>query len=274
MIHVSKTKMFNFNLYKVNKIKPFLAFLVLVIFFSCEDNGNNLSERQIQLNLLNRNKDLWEGQNINQYKLDQSKVCYCYFGDVGNDWSIEIKNAPDQFILFNNNQVNALPDFALSVDELFNQIESELNRDTFPYKVDVRYNSDYGYPEMFSVDIEENIADEEYSFINSNFKVIDCDLKTYTGKLVLKGICMNYVIEVVSGDIDQNLIEKNWANHSTDSSYKNVFALGSRCDFPENIDEGDTFQFSIQTDDSGQDCAICEAYSPTPEKSLRIKVCE
>ena len=85
---------------------------------------------------------------------------------------------------------------------------------------------------------------------------------------------MNYVIEVLNGDIDQKLIEDDWTNELTNVSYNNVFALGSYCNFPENIEEGDTFQFSIETDNRSQTCAVCEAYSPTPGKSLKIKVCD
>lgn len=256
------------------KLKPIMVFFGFFIFLSCEDNGSNLSERQIQMDLLNKNKDLWESQSIGHYKLDQSKVCFCYFGDVGHDWSIEIRKAPDQFILFNNDLVPELPEFALSVDQLFAQIEKELKRDPFPYKVDIQYNSDYGYPEKFSVDIDKNIADEEYSFINSNFKIMECDSKSLTGKLVVKGICMNYVIEVIDGDIDENLIEENWTHPTTNDTYNNVFALGSLCDFPDNIQEGDTFQFTAITEESTEECAVCLAYSPVPEKSLRIKVCQ
>ena len=56
-------------------------------------------------------------------------------------------------------------------------------------------------------------------------------------------------------------------------AYNNVFALGSVCDFPEGIEEGDTFQFSVKTQSLDQECAVCLAYSPTPDKSLQIEVC-
>ena len=56
---------------------------------------------------------------------------------------------------------------------------------------------------------------------------------------------MNYVIQVLSDNVDGNLIEKSWTNEFTEISYKNVFGLGSICDFPEDIDEGDQFSFLI-----------------------------
>lgn len=251
----------------------FLA-LVSLIILSCDTEGKTLSDRELQLELLRKNRDLWSSQDIDHYKFNQSKVCYCLFENDDFDWSIEVKKGQDAFVRYNNNLIDALPDYALSIEQLFNQIEKELNRDPFPHKIEVKYNSEYGFPELFSIDIDEMMADEEYSFMNSEFEIIECESKSFTGKLVLKGICMNYVIEVLNGDIDQNLIEKNWTNELTNVSYNNVFALGSHCNFPENIEEGDTFQFSIDTDDDNQNCAVCEAYSPTPNKSLKIKVCE
>lgn len=255
------------------QLKSTLACLGLLIFFSCEDNGNNLSERQTQLNLLKKNKDLWNSHNIGHYKLQQSKSCYCYFEEGVNNWRLEVSNAPDQFLKFNGQLVAEFPEFAVSIEHLFDRIEMELKQEPFPYQVDIQFDPEYGYPEKFSIDKDQFMADEEYAYVNSNFSLIDCDEKTYTGKLVLKGICMNYVIEVIDGDIDPNLIEEVWVNDMTNISYNNVFALGSRCSFPEKIKEGDTFQFSIQADDSSDNCAICEAYSPTPTKALRIEVC-
>ena len=54
--------------------------------------------------------------------------------------------------------------------------------------------------------------------------------------------------------------------------YKNVFTLGSVCDFPSHIMEGDIFNFSV-LENYNQQCAVCLAYTPTPEKSLNIRLC-
>ena len=95
---------------------------------------------------------------------------------------------------------------------------------------------------------------------------------TYTGKLLLKGVCMNYVIEVTDGPIDPDLIAQSWVHEWSNVGYQNVFALGSICDFPAYIEEGQTFQFSIVAEDLTQDCAVCEAYTPVPNKRLKITV--
>ena len=36
--------------------------------------------------------------------------------------------------------------------------------------------------------------------------------KIYTGKLVIQGVCMHYVIQVIDTDFPQELIEKNWTD--------------------------------------------------------------
>lgn len=240
---------------------------------SCDNEDKPVSERESQLKELTKNRDLWNSKKSDHYKFNQSKICYCAFENDRYDWDIEIKEGEDPFILYNNNMVDELPNYALSIDQLFNQIERELKRDPYPYHIDITYNSEYGFPEEFSIDIDQQMADEEYSYKISDFKTIECEKETLTGKLVLKGICMNYVIEVLDGDIDSELIESEWTDQDTNLVYTNVFTLGSVCDFPENIEEGDTFQFSIKSQSLDQECAVCLAYSPTPEKSLQIEVC-
>ena len=94
----------------------------------------------------------------------------------------------------------------------------------------------------------------------------------YSGKLVKKGICMNYVIEVLDPMFDKNLIEISWRDEFSDKEYQNVFTLGSVCDFPIDISEGDIFNFSV-IENYNQQCAVCLAYTPTPEKSLNIRLC-
>ena len=94
------------------------------------------------------------------------------------------------------------------------------------------------------------------------------------GKLVIKGICGNSTIQVISGKIDSSLIVKTWEDPSTTKKYDNVFALKSICTFPGTIMEGDEFYFKIDNDPRGSDCAVCLAYRPTPPKGLMISICK
>jgi hypothetical protein len=96
--------------------------------------------------------------------------------------------------------------------------------------------------------------------------------KALKGKLEIKALCMNYTIRLVEGDLDTSLIVSSWTDETTGKSYNNVFKLGSPCNFPSTIKEGDEFYFKIDT--AVQNCAVCMAYYPTPPKRLSIKVIE
>ena len=49
----------------------------------------------------------------------------------------------------------------------------------------------------------------------------------FKGKLVLKGICMNYVIQITEGNVDSSLYEISWQNPESGITYQNVFGLES-----------------------------------------------
>jgi len=93
----------------------------------------------------------------------------------------------------------------------------------------------------------------------------------YKGKLEVKGMCMNYTIKLLEGNIDASKLVAEWKNEVTGKTHNNVFALGSVCNFPPTINEGDEFFFTIDTS-YVSNCAVCLAYYPKPAKSIAIKV--
>ncbi|HUC83147.1 MAG TPA: hypothetical protein VMR70_19715, partial [Flavisolibacter sp.] len=92
----------------------------------------------------------------------------------------------------------------------------------------------------------------------------------FKGRLEVKGICSNYTIKLLEGNPGADKIVADWKDETTGKTYTNVFALGSPCSFPANLNVGDEFYFVL--DDSKQQCAVCMAYYPKPEKALSIKV--
>lgn len=92
----------------------------------------------------------------------------------------------------------------------------------------------------------------------------------YKGRLEIKGICSNYTISVQEGGLDTTRMMASWTDENTGKTYRNVFALGSPCTFPESIAEGQSFYFTLAG--ATEDCAVCQAYYPKPPKALAIKV--
>ena len=95
----------------------------------------------------------------------------------------------------------------------------------------------------------------------------------YKGRLSLKGICNNYVIELVEGSIDTSKVEAQWKNPDTGKIYKNAFALSNPCALPVSLKEGDEFLFKLDASQLTAECITCKAYSPTPRKALPISIC-
>jgi hypothetical protein len=97
------------------------------------------------------------------------------------------------------------------------------------------------------------------------------ETSVYKGKLEVKGMCMNYTIKLLEGNVDTSKLVAEWKNGMTSKTHTNVFALGSVCHFPSTINEGDEFFFTIDTT-YVSNCAVCLAYYPKPPKSIAIKV--
>ena len=93
----------------------------------------------------------------------------------------------------------------------------------------------------------------------------------YKGRLEVKALCMNYTIKLLEGDLDPSKYVAEWKDESTGKTHTNVFALGSPCNFPSTIKEGDEFYFKIDSSYVGN-CAVCMAYYPKPVKTIAIKV--
>lgn len=92
----------------------------------------------------------------------------------------------------------------------------------------------------------------------------------FKARLEIKGICMNYVIKVLEGDTSKLHIEQQWKDETDGKAYTNVFALGSRCSFPD-LAEGETFYFTVMQADDAH-CNVCLAYRPVPAAKNNIIV--
>jgi hypothetical protein len=93
----------------------------------------------------------------------------------------------------------------------------------------------------------------------------------FKGRLEIKGICMNYTIKILEGEMDPALYQKSWVDQHSGKTHTDVFALWSQCSFPAEIKEGDEFYFVIENEPD-PNCGVCLAYYPTPEKKLAIRV--
>ena len=156
------------------------------------------------------------------------------------------------------------------------QENDNIGGDNWQLFYDLIEGFDYVSGYIYDLDVTINKVDDPPVDASSlkytlNKIISKTNIKPFSGKLIKKGICMNYVIQVNDINFPQDLIEKKWADEFSQIEYENVFALESVCDFPENIKEGDFFSFMIYNEKKNL-CSVCLAYSPVPVKSISISV--
>jgi len=113
--------------------------------------------------------ELWESFNINDYNMTQTISCFCFPYEFTQPKDIEVENNliisidgknPDETIGYNS---------FMTINKLFDFIESKLNDQ--PEFYEIEYNEEYGYPETLYFDMSKMIADEEIGYNIFNFKI-------------------------------------------------------------------------------------------------------
>ncbi len=96
--------------------------------------------------------------------------------------------------------------------------------------------------------------------------------EVYKARFEIAGICSNYTFTLLHGELDLSLIEKEWINPQTGKTYAYAFGIINPCQLPTNLKQGDEFYFTLLKPEDIRSCMVCEAYYPTPEKKLAIRV--
>jgi hypothetical protein len=90
------------------------------------------------------------------------------------------------------------------------------------------------------------------------------------GRLVVKGPCAQYVIQVISGDAGNADIAANWLDPETNINYTNVFTVKNYCYFPA-LNPGDEFNFFFIKQVKTMDCIVCMAVRATPSEGNEVQ---
>lgn len=90
------------------------------------------------------------------------------------------------------------------------------------------------------------------------------------GRLVIKGPCAQYVIQVLNGDTGNASIAASWLDPETNINYTNVFTVKNYCYFPQ-VNQGDEFYFYFIKTVRPLSCIVCLAARPTPSEGNEIQ---
>lgn len=92
------------------------------------------------------------------------------------------------------------------------------------------------------------------------------------GKLVVKELCSHYVVQVIAGEADSSKLVNNWRDEKRQKTFDKVFTVANKCDFPASLEEGQEFEFRFDPNPAPQNCMVCMAFYPTPDKAIAIKI--
>ena len=116
------------------------------------------------------NKDKWLSHDIKKYQIEMQKICFCAPDAVRmmifqvEDNEIKDVRYADSGDAVDPGHYNELN----TIEGMFALVEQSLEKN--PADIVISYDQEYGYIKELTVDYQENIADDEFTFIASNMK--------------------------------------------------------------------------------------------------------
>ena len=147
-------------------MKNTIFLLLLFLSFSCSKEQTTTECEYTEkicsaIEELNFNKKKWVDSNITSYSMSFRVSCFCIFFDPFS--VIVLENTIDK--VSGNEEWGY--EMALTINDLFIEIERRIYEDPFSFQVE--YDTKYGYPETSFFDMVEMIADEEIGYYVTDF---------------------------------------------------------------------------------------------------------
>ena len=134
------------------------SFLLILYFLSCSKPGTPDD--------LAINTQKWEKSNLTAYEFTLRINCFCRSERVGPHL---VKVFDNKVISVNDQPYDeSKQGKILTIDELIDFIK--LSKSQSPYKYDIKYNEEYGFPTKVFFDFSEQMADEEIGYEITEFK--------------------------------------------------------------------------------------------------------
>ena len=109
--------------------------------------------------------DLWLSQNLHNYSIDQSRMCFCT--NAGELVHITIRSDTISNIIKISDTTIVTDPFYYTVDSLFGII-----RYSDADSMVIRYNTQYGYPEFLDIDPQLHPVDGGVLYKTSNLQIL------------------------------------------------------------------------------------------------------
>ena len=110
----------------------------------------------------------WQTMRLQDYDLLYQKHCYC-LPDHLRSIRVEIRNGEVAQALFVDTNSPVVKDIQLETISTFFELIDQAQKKS-AYKIEVDYDSAYGYPKSIDIDYHQRMVDDEIAF--SNIKVV------------------------------------------------------------------------------------------------------
>jgi len=153
--------MFNSQLKMVRVRDMIKLYLMIFVFLCCiACNKEQVSEPDPQTSY-----ELWRSQNLHDYSIDQSRMCFCI--NAGELVRITVRSDTIYGVIkISDTSIVTYPIY-FTVDSLFGII-----RNSKADSLVTRYNTQYGYPEFLDIDPQLHPVDGGVLYKTSNLQIL------------------------------------------------------------------------------------------------------
>jgi len=143
-----------------NYLRFAATFAASTLLFGCGSDSDSIIDE------LNANRTKWENANIDNYQFEFSVSCFCLDETtLPRLVLVEGNQVASQTIIEGNIGLPLDTPNTETITSLFNRIALEESRAD---AISVEYDAQLGYPTKIDVDINEQVADDEYTLTVSN----------------------------------------------------------------------------------------------------------
>lgn len=140
-----------------------LILAILVTGTACSDPVSP------EVEALSQARARWDATAISDYSFRYEQFCFCLVrGPID---ILVVSDSIAAATVVETGESVPHPSSYATIDGLFDRLQSALDED--PVQFDASYDPAFGFPTAASVDISEQIADEEYSFTVQAFEPAD-----------------------------------------------------------------------------------------------------
>ncbi len=150
-----------------------LLLILMISVSACSMfNGGVNGDNDVTINL-----EKWQNNKAENYTITIDELCYCPQGfypaivvvakDTVKRALNPDTNEPIPIDSLTSSNTTVYSELYPTVDELFGIIKDAARRDA--EQLDVTYNNKFGYPEKIDIDYSRGVADDEITYIISNY---------------------------------------------------------------------------------------------------------